>query len=72
MNNDIKNKIIYYLSFGITSSIFFISGYKLFNGLFRNYDEIFLEEIENIKNNLKEKIKVYVNLKKIFVLKFYV
>ena len=62
MNNEIKNKIIYYLSFGIASSIFFISGYKLFNELFKNYDEIFLEEIENIKNNLKEKIKVYVNL----------
>ena len=62
MNNDIKKKIIYYLSFGITSGIFLISGYKLFNGLFKNNEELILEEIENIKKNLKEKIKVYVNL----------
>ena len=62
MNNDIKNKIIFYLSFGFTSGIFLISGYKFFNKLFKNSEEIFLEEIENIKKNLKEKIKVYVNL----------
>ena len=45
---------------------FFISRYKLFNVLFRNYNEIFQEEIENIKNNLKQKIKVYVNLNRNF------
>ena len=43
MNNDIKNKIIFYLSFGFTSGIFLISGYKFFNKLFKNSEEIFLE-----------------------------
>ena len=57
MNNDIKNKIIYYLSFGITCSIFLFLGTNYLMYCLEIIMKFFRKKLKILKIILNKKLK---------------